>query len=556
MTGTPEPGRRILLFPLEDTEPGPLHRWLGREAWLSMPVAALRYEPDGDRIVFRLVDAPSMACGVLDADQPPAPVGDFFLGFDGTGGEAWPTTIALLDFGRHLDLKTSQLGVIRELVGGEVLAAARALRLTAVGGWASQRVAVSPEEADRLTRRWRDLVIPGDVVLEAEFAGISEWPSGAGSSSEWPNEEASSRQDGRGSSSVSVAQRTVTHTDHLWAQRVQTPTEMSRQEAQERSSSEGGRQAERHVAEPTATGVGATMPGGPRQAADDRPPQPAEDKPLGRLPYGIVARLVDIWAARRDGGADVPRLPSMHGLRDPDDPRHGITPYLEVRNREFREDAERERHRMLAELRETYQLRAEIRQQIADADATADTVHQLLENMPHEPAEPDRRYALELHLPESLVRARRQRELQNERAKILAQELQARKAVTELRGQEARLTEAIAHREKQMHARVRQLLEHSLRRCGTYTQHIVHHHPDTGAVIPYLTLALPSAPGWLPHEDTVEPPPGAAPEPQAGAEPPDPFTGSGYPGSPNGHHWNGSSVEEDDVEEEDKDAEP
>ena len=527
MTGTPEPVGRILLVPLEDTEPGPLRRWLGRQEWLSEPVAALRYEPDGDRMMFRFVDTPSAAWGVLDTTQPMAPVGDFFLGFDAADGEAWPTTVALLDFGQHQARKTSQYGVISELVGGEALAAACALRLTS-GDRADLPVRVSPAEAARLIRRWGDLVTPVDAALDA---WISRW-----SDSAWPGEPASAQQGGHGSAGVLLA-----------AQRLLTIKAMSRQERQERTPSEDGRHAESHPQEPTApraerrlrepaaTGGGAKMARRPREPADD-------DRPLGPLPYGIAARLADIWAARRDGNADVPRLPSTHGLPDPDHPRHGITPYLEVRNREFRECAEREKHRMLTELRATFQQRAELQQQIAGEEAKAYAFHQLVENMPPGPAEPDRRNVLELHLPESLVRARRQREHLAEKAKVVAQELEARKNASELRAQEARLAEAIAHRERQMHARVQQMLEFSLRRCGTYMHHIVHHHPDSGAVIPYLQLALPSAPDWLPREGPHGQPGGASSGPQGG---PDPGDGSGYGGSPNGHHRNGSSAAEE-----------
>jgi hypothetical protein len=233
MTGTPEPERRILLFPLEDSELRPLRRWLGRQAWLSEPVAALRYEPDGDRIMFRLVDTPSVAWGVLDAAKPVAPVGDFFLGFDGTGGEAWPTTIALLDFGQHQDQETSQFVVVRELVGGEALAAACALRLTADDDCAERQVRVSPAEAARLIRHWGDLVIPGDAALEA---AISKW-----SDREWPSEPASARPRGEGSFGVLLA-----------AQHLMTVNATSRPEALERTSSEDGRPAERQLEEPTA----------------------------------------------------------------------------------------------------------------------------------------------------------------------------------------------------------------------------------------------------------------------------------------------------------------
>src|SRR5579859_4171528 len=181
----PEPGHGIFLFPLEDTAAGPLRRWLGRQAWLSEPVANLRYEADGDRIMFRLVDTPSMAWGVLDPARPEAPAGDFFLGFDGTDGEAWPTTIALLDFGQHLNRETSQLGVVRELIGDEALEAARVLRLTAAGGRADQPVRVPAAEVGRLIRRWGDLVIPLPDAVPSDMAlaaAISEWSGLAKSS--------------------------------------------------------------------------------------------------------------------------------------------------------------------------------------------------------------------------------------------------------------------------------------------------------------------------------------------------------------------------------------
>jgi len=79
-----------------------------------------------------------------------------------------------------------------------------------------------------------------------------------------------------------------------------------------------------------------------------------------------------------------------------------------------------------------------------------------------------RRNAVEQHADEALVRARRQREARRTTRKVQAELDQALTKLRALRVEEARLTGMIAAREQIFAARVRQLHEHTLRRCGTY----------------------------------------------------------------------------------------
>ena len=151
---------------------------------------------------------------------------------------------------------------------------------------------------------------------------------------------------------------------------------------------------------------------------------------------------------------------------------------------------------MLTDLDGTYRMRAEVRQQIVGADERATAVRKLLDSWPEEHPDPVRRNAIEQHAPEELVRARRRREFEAERSQVVVLEEQAVDRAREFRVQEARLSETIAARERVLNSRVRQLHAHSLRRCGTYKHHIVHHHPDGAAVLPYLDLALPALPDW------------------------------------------------------------
>jgi hypothetical protein len=225
-----------------------------------------------------------------------------------------------------------------------------------------------------------------------------------------------------------------------------------------------------------------------------KPPPASDGGPSKPVSYGPLARLSDRWAARRDGHAGVP---PVHPGADPIDRRLGLTPYLEIRNRHFLDWAERERHRMLTDLDGTYRRRAEVRQEIVGADERAAAIRKLLDSMPDDPPDPVRRNAIEQHAPEELIRARRRREWDDERSKLARADQEAAKRAHQLRVEEARLSETIAASERVLSSRVRQLHAHSLRRCGTYKRHIVHHHPDGTAVLPYLDLALPSLPDWV-----------------------------------------------------------
>jgi hypothetical protein len=467
MTDTADPEHSIFLFALEDAESVPLRRWLGREAWRADPEARLRYDADGDRIVFRLVDTPSTAVGYVNTGHPPDPDPGMFLGFDGVTGPAWPTTIALLDFCHHCDQETSQLSLLRDLVGSTALREALALR-DAAGG--ERTVRIPPDEADGLISRWVDLIVAVDAELDDALA---EWSTAV--TTQEPAEPAAdqpARPDASGA--LLVPQRELA---------VVTASDMSRATAPERSSFEGGRPTGRRSGVPESTGRGEVMARKSLLAADGGP--------LGALPYGLRARLTDAWAGRRDGRAGVPPLPAAG---DPAGTRHGITPYLEIRNRHFLDCAERERQRMLTDLEETYRAFEEVRQEIAAAEEHADATGAHRKSLPDAPADLSRRNMLEKEAPEELVRARRQREHDAKRAGLAAQEQQARQAVGGLHKREASLSRAITTRERLFDSRVRQLLQHSRQRCGTYLRHLAHHHPDGSAVIHYLDLALPDLP--------------------------------------------------------------
>ena len=99
------------------------------------------------------------------------------------------------------------------------------------------------------------------------------------------------------------------------------------------------------------------------------------------------------------------------------------------------------------------------------------------------------------------MRARRQREHDTRRGKVQAELDQAVAQIARAarRGSPAHRDD---HRREQiLAARVRQLHEHTLRRCGTYRHHLVRKHPDGHALIPFLNLALPALPDWLPRHD-------------------------------------------------------
>jgi hypothetical protein len=224
------------------------------------------------------------------------------------------------------------------------------------------------------------------------------------------------------------------------------------------------------------------------------------EKRSGPVPYGIWARLTDIWSARRDRSAVISLIQTPGANRHQIAVNRVITPYMEVRNRHFLDWAEGERRRMYTELAGTYQRQAKIQAEVEEAEKKAKEVHQVTASLPAAPAEPLRRNVLEQNAPEALIRARRQREFDAERARILAPYQQATNAVASLRVEAAELEARVAAREQILYSQVRQLHEYARRRCGTYMQHLVAHQQKGGAIIPYLKLALPELPAWVPPE--------------------------------------------------------
>jgi hypothetical protein len=224
-------------------------------------------------------------------------------------------------------------------------------------------------------------------------------------------------------------------------------------------------------------------------------------KPHKAIRYTLVAWFIDSTAGRRDGGAAIPDLPV--GSAGVINPRAGTTPYLDIRRRHFLDRCERERSRLLNDLEPVHRQLATLRQDIAAAEKKVLMIRQRLDDMPSVPAEEalGRRNAVEQHVGEALIRARRQREHDARRAKVLAEEEQAAARVGALRIEEAQLTEMIARREQDLAARVRRLHEYTLRRCGTYLHHLVRRHPDGAALIPFLNLALPALPDFFHHRD-------------------------------------------------------
>lgn len=469
MTSSSGPSRVIFLVPLEDTEPAPLRRWLGREAWLRDPGVVLRYERDGDRVMLRLIDTPSTAVGSISGEASPSR-GDLFIGFDGTDASAWPTTIALLGFSRHYDQGSRQLTIVRELVGGEVWAAVIALPETPS---IDHEMPISRAEAARLIRQWSDLVVSLDDASptdESIIEALEQWSAAMPQLASGP----------------AAGHSPPAPPGTPWlpsAALLSMQGAVSRSAAYRRISVEG---AGRPVEGTGPSRGGAAM-------ARRSPPPGSDGEPSRPIRYGLLARLSDRWAARRDGNNGVP--PVRPGT-DPTDRQRGLTPYLEIRNRHFLDWAERDHRRMLTDLDDTFRTRAEVRQQIEGADERAAAIRKVLDSMAKEPADPVRRNAIEQHAPEELVRARRRREFDAEQARVVALDQQAAEEARELRVQEAKLSETIAARKRVLKSRVRQLHAHSLRRCGTYQRHIVHHHPDGNAVLPYLDGALPELPDW------------------------------------------------------------
>jgi hypothetical protein len=486
VTSVSGPEHAIYLWPLENATPGQLRRCLGREAWRKNPVASLRYEPHGDRIMVRLIDAPSMAFGFFSSEHPPDPGDDLFIGFDGVDSDAWLTIIAVLDVGRH-NQSSNPLEIVRELLGNDVWEAALALR----GRTGREReITISPDEAARLVSRWGDRVVSLDETRpsdEAFGAVLAEW------STEEMTPAMTQNRDGAATGQpVSPDSRGYVYGSAMALADAQADA-MSPVRFSWRGSGGDGQATGRRPGANGANGAGATSTGMSSAFLDDKPPK--------ALPYGPLARLSDIWAAWRDGRAEVPPLPADGDRLDPADTRLGITPYMEIRNRHFLDRAERERRRMLIETEGPSRTRAEVHQNVMGAEERARVARKFLDSMPNDPPDLVRRNVLEQHAHEALIRARRIREFNDERLKMLKMEQDAIREASALRAEEAELSERIAAREQIVGSRVRQLHHHALRRCGTYIRHIVHHHPDGSAVIPYLEMARPTLPDWIqgPH---------------------------------------------------------
>lgn len=222
-----------------------------------------------------------------------------------------------------------------------------------------------------------------------------------------------------------------------------------------------------------------------------------DTKPHKPIFYGPIARIADRWAGRRDGKAGIPPLPAEPV--EPTDPQIGITPYLEIRKRHFLDRAERERRHMLSDLDQTYRQRAELHQKIVGTDDRAADLLKNLEALPEDPPTEvvEDRNVLEQNAHPALVSARRRREYDARRQAVLDEHQNAVANARALRVTEAQLDETVAVRERILAGRVRQLHEHTQRRCGTYRRALVHKHPDGVAVMPFLDLALPALPGWL-----------------------------------------------------------
>jgi ABC transport system ATP-binding/permease protein len=224
-----------------------------------------------------------------------------------------------------------------------------------------------------------------------------------------------------------------------------------------------------------------------------------DTKPHKPIIYGPVARLADWFAGRGDGKAAIPALPV--GPAEVIDGQAGRTPYLEIRRRHFLDRSEREHRHMLSDLEPVRHQLAAVRRDIAGSEEKVAELRKRLDSIAPVPAEEvlASRNVVEQHIPDELVRARRQREYDARHAKVQADLEQAAAKLRGLRVEEAQLAGMIITREQILAARIRQLHEHTLRRCGTYTRHLVRKHPDGAALIPFLYLARPGLPDWFQH---------------------------------------------------------
>jgi hypothetical protein len=235
-----------------------------------------------------------------------------------------------------------------------------------------------------------------------------------------------------------------------------------------------------------------------------------DTKPLKPVFYSPAARLADRFAGAGDGHAAIPDLPAEPA--ETAGSQAITTPYLEIRGRHFRDQSEREHRQTLTDLEPVQRRLAALRQEIAGSSEKAARIRERLGAVPEKPDEAvlTRRTAVEQHTAETLVRARRQREHDARRARLMAEEEQAVREVRSLTAEEADLAGLVSAREQILAAQIRQLHEHTLRRCATYQHHLVRKHPDGNALIPFLNLARPALPDWLPRQ-----PPHSGPADQA-----------------------------------------
>lgn len=223
-------------------------------------------------------------------------------------------------------------------------------------------------------------------------------------------------------------------------------------------------------------------------------------KPHKAIRYTPVAWFIDRRAGRRDGDAAIPDPPAAAETADPP---AATTPFIEVRRRHFLDRSEREHRYALTDLEPVRRQLAAVRQEIAGTEEKADELRKRLSAIPEKLGEDalNLRNAVEQHIPDELVRTRRQREHDARRGRVQAELDQVLAKLRGLRVEEARLARMIITREQILVTRVRQLHEHTLRRCATYKHHLVRKHPDGPALIPFLDLALPILPDWLPLRD-------------------------------------------------------
>lgn len=169
---------RIRLVSIEGSARSPLHRTLARTAWQRSPLASIRYEPDRDRLLITLIDAPTVAEAIPgDLDDLGSPTwpgtapaaagqGGQFTGFDGLEPDAWPTTIAVLGFSRCRDSDHPRLRLQQELCGDHVWTAARSAARTPQPG--VLEVPLGHDEAEFLIRRWHAiLTVPSGTGMPA-----------------------------------------------------------------------------------------------------------------------------------------------------------------------------------------------------------------------------------------------------------------------------------------------------------------------------------------------------------------------------------------------------